>query len=622
MERRIDIFVLAAGRGERLLPITRHLPKPLMPLLGRPLLQVVLERVSALPAEGIGINLHHGRGLIEEWIERSAFRDRLVPFVEERLLGTGGALKNAEAFLCSRPFLVHNSDILTDMDLEDLLEAHLSSGNIATLAVHDHPEFNRLAVDGEGLLRGIGWAGRSETVEHVAFTGVALYEPRFLRFLPEGPSSVVEGWLNAVAAGEGVGTWSAAGCSWSDIGTVSAYASAVFRTLRAEGETVYVHPSVEGCGTVELGGCVVVEEGGGLGGGARLRNCIILPGGRAEPGLEYENCILGPGFRVDLNGSETSGLTDEARLIGTGGSDRRYYRVKRDGGSAVLMQSSDDDPDFERQIEYTRFFLRHSVPVPELIAVEADRKRALFEDLGDLTLYSWLKCPREHARIEEIYGEVIEIMVAIHTEATEHVSECPLLQSRIFDYDHLRWETRYFIERFVEGVRGVKVENPLALEREFHRLASKVDSFPKTVIHRDFHSQNIMITGGGVPRPVDYQGARIGPPGYDLVSLLWDPYHRLDDGVRRRLLDRYVERMREAAGAWFSEEGFRETLLPCRLQRHMQALGAYGYLARVKGKGHFLKYVPEGLRLLKEDLSISIGEYPELYGLVMGLRVS
>ena len=69
----------------------------------------------------------------------------------------------------------------------------------------------------------------------------------------------------------------------------------------------------------------------------------------------------------------------------------------------------------------------------------------------------------------------------------------------------------------------------------------------------------------------------------------------------------------------FNENEFKETLLPCRLQRHMQALGAYGFLSRIKGKKFFLKYMSEGLRLLKEDVSLSKEEYPGLYSLVTGL---
>ncbi len=201
------------------------------------------------------------------------------------------------------------------------------------------------------------------------------------------------------------------------------------------------------------------------------------------------------------------------------------------------------------------------------------------------------------------------------------------------------------MERFVEGVRNIKVNNLLTLNDEFHRLALKVDSFRKTVIHRDFQSQNIMITRG-TPRLVDYQGARIGPPAYDLASILWDPYYPIDDDSRERLLNYYINEVSKICSGkhlmktnppsppllkggkgglldnrdiFFNEIEFKSALLPCRLQRHMQALGAYGFLSKIKGKKYFMKYVPEGLRLLKEDVFLSRDEYPKLYDLTMRL---
>ena len=175
----------------------------------------------------------------------------------------------------------------------------------------------------------------------------------------------------------------------------------------------------------------------------------------------------------------------------------------------------------------------------------------------------------------------------------------------------------YFIERFVLGLKGVVTDNPSALREEFHRLAVKVDSFSKTVIHRDFQSQNIMITDS-TPRLIDYQGARQGPPAYDLASLLWDPYYRVEDAMRRRLLSYYTGEMKKRDHA-FDEEVFVMSLLPCRLQRHMQALGAYAFLSEVKGKKFFLKYIPSGLLFLKEEILNFEGEYPSLYTLINGL---
>ncbi len=697
----LSAFILSAGLGERLRPITNHIPKPLIPVLGKPVLESVLEKVSALPVDTIGINLHHKKIMIENWIKQSAFSNRAKLFPENPILGTGGALKNAESILKNSIFLVHNSDVISDIDLKKLLDYHLSSKNIATLAVHDYPEFNRLILDKNGLLKDIVKhphpyppPSRGREVEEIpspsrgkessgippssgnslplkippspggrgldgggyeilAFTGIAVYQPEFLKFLPGGNSSVVDAWFNAISAGHKIGTMDVSGCYWSDIGTPASYAKAVIHKLRKNGESVYINPSVTGCNRIEMDGYVVIEKKSSLNKGLSLRNCIILPETNTESenqndteciltifwgrgshistppsppftkeglgGVLFENCIIGPDFKIDLDESEIFSVTEgNAILIGTGGSDRKYYRVKRENNPAVLMQCLQDDPDFYRHIEYTRFFQQHSVPVPELLEVKPDNKSALFEDLGDLSLYSWLKCPREQVQIENVYRKAIDILISFHTGVAEHISVCPLLQSRIFDYEYLRWETNYFIERFVEGCRNISLKNLSSLIDEFHRLAVKVDSFPKTIIHRDFQSQNIMITKGGIPRVLDYQGARIGPSTYDVVSLLWDPYYRLNDNTRERLLDYYINKMSENA-RWFSVKNFGETILPCRLQRHMQALGAYGFLSVVKGKKYFLKHIPEGLRLLREDMSIAKNEYPVLDDLVKKL---
>jgi len=712
----LSAFILAAGLGERLRPITHHIPKPLLPILGKPVLQSVLERIMALPINKIGINLHHKKQIIENWLIQSEYFENITLFHEDPILGTGGALKNAEAFLKKSPFLVHNSDILSDMDLDKLIEFHNSSGNIATLAVHDCQNFNTLIIDEKGYLisviRGLAsnsghpelvsgslepsgnlkekilkrvqndkktnkpsasGSDRLGTIELLAFTGIAVYQPEFLQFLPKGNSSVVDAWFNAVSAGHQIGTMDVTGCSWSDIGTPAAYARAVTQELRKNGENVYIHQSVKGCMDAELDGFVVIEKDSVFNQGATLRNCISLPGttigktpddesspecfltlfwgtrGNAPVKKVYEHCVLGPDFTIRLSESDFYNTDGQGTfLIGTGGSDRKYFRVKKNHHSEVLMQCIENDPDFQRHIEYTTFFRTYAVPVPELITAEPHTQTAIFEDLGDLSLYSWLKCSRSEDQVEEMYRKVLDILIPMHSVATAHVHECPLLETRIFDYEYLRWETTYFLERFIEGFKNRKVDNISSLNAEFHKLALRVDSFPKTIVHRDFQSQNIMITKGGIPRVLDYQGARIGPPAYDVVSLLWDPYHRLGDGLRERLLDYYIHRVtppntplkkegdialrvrgntaREELSPFtkgglrgITENEFRETLLPCRLQRHMQALGAYGFLSTVKGKTYFQKHIPEGVRLLKEDVSEMGNDYPVLHRLAIEL---
>lgn len=520
----LKIFLPAAGLGERLRPITYHIPKPLLPILGRPLIEITLKKFSAVSSGKIGINLHYKPEMIKEWIKSSVYADRVELFPEDPILGTGGALKNAEGFLSDSHFLVHNADILSDIDFIQLIGTHLASENIATLATHDYPKYNNVVVDDNGFVIDVENPGTStpnpdRLARKIAYTGIAVYSPEILKFLPDGVSHATAAWLAAAKAGYKVQALDFTGCYWNDIGPPASYASAVIDALRNNGETVYIHPSVKKCTSTEIDGYIVIEEGNELGQNISLRNCIVLEGSKIESSLSYENCILGADFKIDLNESEILRSSNDAILIGTGGSNRNYYRIKKDKNTAVLMKCKEGDADYHRHIEYTKFFLEHNIPVPELIEATPEKMSAVFEDLGDISLYSWLKCRREPEQIEEMYRKVLDIAVQIHTGATENISECPMLRNRLFDYEHYRWETGYFIERFVKGVRNIKHKNLSALQDEFHKIASKAGSYPKTIIHRDFQSQNIMIHKGS-PRLIDFQGARMGLPAYDIASIL------------------------------------------------------------------------------------------------------
>lgn len=642
----IKAFILAAGFGERLRPITSHIPKPLLPVLGKPVIERLVERVLAVPVARVGVNAHYKAEMFGQWAETSDYADKIELHHEQKILGTGGALKNAERFLRGSTFLVHNADIFSDINLRVLIETHISGGNVATLAVHNHHSFNNVRIDKGGRLLSVGDnqpQGRGS--RRVAFTGVAVYSPEFLDLLPAGKSSVIDAWLRALMLGLNVGTVDFPGCRWTDIGTAEAFSSFVFSLLKEEGEVLYIHPEVD-CRGAELGARTVIEGGCIIEKKASIRGSILLPGAKVREGSQIENAIIGPDYTISLKETLAipsflpseliSGFLGDSSnkismtIIGVGGSDRNYYRIRNGNKTAVLMECAKLDPDYQRHIIYTEFFKKNSVPVPELLGsdtggsahpifVKRGYVYALFEDLGDISLYSWLKCQKETPVIEDLYKRVIDIMVNLHTRVSDDVSDCPLLQSRVFDAEHLRWETDYFIKRYVSGLRGISVPNLSLLGKEFDRLAAIVDTFEKAVVHRDFQSQNIMVAKDDVPRIIDYQGARIGPPSYDLASLLWDPYSPIDGGSRERLLEYYINGVRDYHGRTFNEEAFRKTIIPCRLQRHMQALGAYGFLSVVKGRSYFLKYVPQTIQYLKEEVKTVKNDYPLLCELMAGL---
>lgn len=129
-----------------------------------------------------------------------------------------------------------------------------------------------------------------------------------------------------------------------------------------------------------------------------------------------------------------------------------------------------------------------------------------------------------------------------------------------------------------------------ALKKELAGLIAEMEGQGTCLIHRDFQSQNIMVRNDTVSI-IDFQGMRRGSPFYDLGSLLYDPYVNLDETFRIELLNFYHER----AGTAESLEAFASAFRKASVQRLMQALGAYGFLAKEKGKTAFLKYIPQAV---------------------------
>jgi aminoglycoside/choline kinase family phosphotransferase len=305
----------------------------------------------------------------------------------------------------------------------------------------------------------------------------------------------------------------------------------------------------------------------------------------------------------------------QGTLLAGGGSDRAYLRLTAGRRTAVLMQSPPGDAVFEEHMRLHRLFERWELRVPRLHAHHLPTRSALYEDVGDLRMYDRLQGLREADAVEELYRGVLDQAARLHQAGLRPPRTLPRsVAMPVFDEPYWRWESSYFLERFVLGVRGADRLGDAALADDLGRLAGAAARLGRRILHRDLQSQNVMLKNGALPVLIDFQGARMGPPGYDLASLLWDPYAPLDERIRERLLDHYRRRM----GADLPAD-FDAGLLPCRLQRHMQALGAFGYLSRFKGKPWFERHIPQALRLLKEEAALARRDYPALYSLVRSL---
>lgn len=225
-------MILAAGLGTRLRPLTDSLPKPLLPIAGRPLIVWNLLLLRRHGITEVIVNLHHLGHLIEQALgDGSQWRMTIAYSKEPVLLGTGGGLKQAEPFFDGEPFVVLNGDTLFDLDLGELAAVHRQSRALATMALREDPEPERwgaVELDAAGHVLRINGRGREtgKPGDKRMFAGVHVMHPRLLADVPAGrESSIIEAYVRAIQAGEIVAGYDLAGY-WSDIGTPERYEEA------------------------------------------------------------------------------------------------------------------------------------------------------------------------------------------------------------------------------------------------------------------------------------------------------------------------------------------------------------------------------------------------------------
>lgn len=232
-------MVLAAGLGTRLRPLTDNRPKALVEVAGRTLLEITLARLREFGVSEVVVNAHHFADMMAEYLQaKSNFGMRIEVSREEILLDTGGGLKQAARFFLNgddnEPFILHNVDVISTIDLSRMLEFHKQSGALATLAVQERKTSRYLLFDDAGRLCGRrANDGHSEIVRASdtpnarAFCGIHVISPRFLKLLKEeGVFSILAPYLRLAAAGEKIVAFPADQYSWRDLGTPESLAQA------------------------------------------------------------------------------------------------------------------------------------------------------------------------------------------------------------------------------------------------------------------------------------------------------------------------------------------------------------------------------------------------------------
>jgi NDP-sugar pyrophosphorylase family protein len=222
----VKAMILAAGLGTRLRPLTADRPKALVELGGHTLLAITLERLRSFGVRQVIVNVHHFADRVVDYLAAHAsFGMRIAISREAELLDTGGGLKKAAWFFLeddadrNEPFLLHNVDVLSNIDLARMAQFHTQRGALATLAVQNRHTARPLLFDAEGLLQGRGTRSLKPGESALAFSGIHVISPRIFTEMDEdGPFSIIDAYLRLAARGEQIAAWRADESYWRDLG--------------------------------------------------------------------------------------------------------------------------------------------------------------------------------------------------------------------------------------------------------------------------------------------------------------------------------------------------------------------------------------------------------------------
>lgn len=327
-------MILTAGKGTRLLPLSKKVPKPLFPVGDRPVIFYLLSLLREYGVKTITLNLHHLGSEIEQWLGDGKRLGLQVRYSrEEQLLGTGGGIKNASSLWGGGQALVCNGDNLLELKLDKLFQYHRARQTAATMVLRprraDSP-YTPIYLDSNGLVRYIG--GRHHPPAY-AFLGTQVISPEFLGILPRsGPAELIKDGYRRVLRSRGEVGAVISTTYWKEISTWRSYwevnqdflrgkSPSYFYRGREEftrrgiyagkrcslGPRVKFYPSVylseesrigEGC---ILGPLVLVGRGCRIGADCRLENVILWPGCTVRKGSRLKNVIVTPFGKVKLD---------------------------------------------------------------------------------------------------------------------------------------------------------------------------------------------------------------------------------------------------------------------------------------------------------------------------------
>jgi NDP-sugar pyrophosphorylase family protein len=295
-------MILAAGRGTRLEPLTKIRPKPLFPVLNRPLLGITIEQLRGIGATGIIINAHQLADQVEQFVGTGEWGLQVEVRVEPEILGTGGGIKNCADFLRDAPFfMVVNADVYHTFDLVPVIRYHRETGNLATLVLCDNSRFNQVGIDGEGRIvsvRGESITPSTSATQLLTFTGIHIISPKLLDAMPSvGFFGIMEIYMELASHGEAIRGYQMQRGYWRDIGRVEDYMD-LHRDLLGEKGKLVIHPDATLSEDIHIEGFFCAGKGTRIKAGSFIKDSIIWDEVEIKAGSTVEGCIVGDRTKV------------------------------------------------------------------------------------------------------------------------------------------------------------------------------------------------------------------------------------------------------------------------------------------------------------------------------------
>ncbi len=289
-------------------------------------------------------------------------------------------------------------------------------------------------------------------------------------------------------------------------------------------------------------------------------------------------------------------------------SGRSYYRLTFEDENSVpknliMMKKEPYSEDTDDFLLLRDFLEECGVTVPAVYFTNPDEGLIYLEDCGD-TLLEDTVADGNREKIMEHYPRALDTLVTMQVEGTKRIDSSAPAANRSFDMEKLMYEMNFTTYWFIEGLNKKKLtqNEKEKLETAFQNLVRPIAKEPTVFTHRDYHARNIMIKNGRY-FVLDFQDARMGPLQYDLASLMFDSYVKLDDADRDDLLDYYLGRLKFKSRETAQSKDFLDMLYRVALQRNLKALGTFGFQAVSQKNETYLKYIPATVSYIRSNIS-------------------